>query len=186
MLILFNTFIAILTSHLGLLGQPLVEAFASLSPQPAILVLGRASLTQKSFPEEAKTAIVDYNDADAIAAVLREHKVEGIILTIDSIRGVKAQFSVADAAKKAGVKVFAPSEFGIATNGLTEDPLVSKQQIVCALVNWSCIAINLSQSISRKSSRLQCGFLSVALRKVEYHQQRQNPRFVHCYPRCRR
>jgi hypothetical protein len=63
------------------------------------------------LPEGIKTAVVDYTDSNSVAKELKEHNVQVVISTL-SHNALLQQKSLADAAKKAGVKLFAPSEFG--------------------------------------------------------------------------
>lgn len=109
----------------GGIGTPILEAL--LAKNVSVVVLTRSA--NKSLPSGAKSATVDYADVSAVAAVLKEHKVEVIISTIGG-GGLEAQRVLADAAKLAGtVKVFAPSEFGMPTNGHKQGILLVKDQV---------------------------------------------------------
>lgn len=55
--------------------------------------------------------VEDYENVDAVAAILTHYKIDAVVSTV-AWAAVKAQYKIADAAKKAGVKLFAPSEFG--------------------------------------------------------------------------
>jgi uncharacterized protein YbjT (DUF2867 family) len=68
---------------------------------------------------------VDYNDAAAVTAALKG--VDAIVSTL-GFTGLQLQVPIAKAAKAAGVRLFAPSEFGGATD-TPNGPLAVKHAI---------------------------------------------------------
>ena len=75
---------------------------------------------------DAKLIPVDYSDKESIKSALA-----GIDIVIPTIARValKVQGGVAEAAKEAGAKLFAPSEFRTPTKGVTEGPFGTKARI---------------------------------------------------------
>ncbi|KAL0071236.1 hypothetical protein AAF712_001802 [Marasmius tenuissimus] len=102
----------------GGIGTPILNAFLSAEISP--LVLTRKS-SPKAFPPSVKVAKVDFQNVDEIADALREHKVDVVISTITH-EAISVQYLLADAAKKTGVKLFVPSEFGTVTDGISGYP----------------------------------------------------------------
>jgi uncharacterized protein YbjT (DUF2867 family) len=101
----------------GKIGMPIVKALAAQNV--AVVLLSRSGLDAarlESIPAGATVATVDTTDAAAVAAVFGQNKVEVVISTITTA-AVGAQTVLVDAAKGAGVKLFAPSEFGMSTEG---------------------------------------------------------------------
>ncbi|KAJ7864808.1 hypothetical protein B0H14DRAFT_3133623 [Mycena olivaceomarginata] len=97
----------------GKLGMPIVNALAAQNV--AVVLLSRSGLdASKALPADVTVTTVDTTDAAAVAAVLEHHKVEVVISTITT--------AAVDAAKRAGVKLFAPSEFGMTTEGDSKNP----------------------------------------------------------------
>lgn len=105
----------------GLLGLPIIEAL--LKRNATVVVLTRSS--DKALPQGAKLAKVDYDDVQLVTRTLREHGVQVVISTLNP-QGLASQNKVADAAKEAGVKLFAPSEFGAPTAGVESGFLQQK------------------------------------------------------------
>ncbi|KAF8147774.1 hypothetical protein K438DRAFT_2087832, partial [Mycena galopus ATCC 62051] len=108
----------------GKLGMPILKALAAHNV--AVVLLSRSGLdaTTKAeilVPAGVTVAKVDTADATAVAAVFAQHKVEVVISAINSA-AVGAQAVLVDAAKSAGVKLFAPSEFGMVTEGDVNNP----------------------------------------------------------------
>ncbi|KAF7328891.1 NmrA domain-containing protein [Mycena venus] len=106
----------------GKLGMPIVKALAAQNV--AVVLLSRSGLDAaraESFPAGVKVATVDTADAAAVATVFEEHKVEVVISTVTTA-AVGTQTVLVDAAKSAGVKLFAPSEFGMSTEGDVNNP----------------------------------------------------------------
>ncbi|KAL0577559.1 hypothetical protein V5O48_004422 [Marasmius crinis-equi] len=102
----------------GLLGSQIVNAFVAKGVAP--LVLSRKS-SDKTFPDTVKVAKVDLEDVDQVAQALKEHTVEVVVSAI-STENVSSQRTAAEAAKKAGVRLFVPSEFGSVTEGISQEP----------------------------------------------------------------
>ncbi|KAJ7677336.1 NAD(P)-binding protein [Mycena rosella] len=110
----------------GTIGLPIVHALAA--QHVSVVLLSRPESSTKSVPPGVQVAKVDYNDAQAVAAVFKEHKVDVVLATLGS-RAIDAQKPLVEAAKLAAVKLFAPSEYGMATDGYTEGVLGDKKQI---------------------------------------------------------
>ncbi|KAK1227257.1 hypothetical protein PQX77_009743 [Marasmius sp. AFHP31] len=117
----------------GLVGSHILNAFLSIGVNP--LVLSRTS-SDKTFPPNTQVAKVDLENVDEVAKVLKEHNVE-VVVSVAGTTGIPTQRPVADAAKKAGVKLFVPSEFGSVTEGVSkvpgeseESPLVQKEKFI--------------------------------------------------------
>ncbi|KAJ7311550.1 hypothetical protein DFH08DRAFT_822658 [Mycena albidolilacea] len=109
----------------GKLGMPIVNSLAAQNV--AVVLLSRSGLdASKALPASVTVATVDTTDAAAVAAVFEHHKVEVVISTITTA-AVGAQTVLVDAAKRAGVKLFAPSEFGMTTEG---DSMSPKNKII--------------------------------------------------------
>ena len=75
----------------------------------------------------AQIAPVNYSDKTALVSALA-----GIDVVISALPNavLDQQVLVAEAAKEAGVKAFAPSEFGMATDKGNEGPLAAKKNSV--------------------------------------------------------
>jgi uncharacterized protein YbjT (DUF2867 family) len=100
--------------------MPIVNALAAQNV--AVVMLSRSGLdASKALPADVTVATVDTTDAAAVAAVFEHHQVEVVISTITTA-AVGAQTVLVDAAKRAGVKLFAPSEFGMSTEGDSKNP----------------------------------------------------------------
>lgn len=125
----------------GKLGMPIVKALAAQNV--AVVLLSRSGLDAakaESLPAGVKVATVDTADAAAVAAVFEQYKVEVVISTITTA-AVGAQAILVDAAKSAGVKLFAPSEFGMSTEGDVNNPknkIIGKFCLVlsCVFDTW--------------------------------------------------
>ncbi|KAJ6558133.1 hypothetical protein B0H19DRAFT_946922 [Mycena capillaripes] len=106
----------------GTFGAPIVKALAAQNV--SVILLSRQGLDAKkaeSVPTGVEVVTVDTADAAAVATVFQKHKVDVVISTI-STTAIGAQTVLIDAAKTAGVKLFAPSEFGMTTEGQAENP----------------------------------------------------------------
>ncbi|KDQ62724.1 hypothetical protein JAAARDRAFT_171316 [Jaapia argillacea MUCL 33604] len=109
----------------GNIGRFIVEELLKLKHTGAVssvVVLTRESSADSQSVTElakqgAKIAIVDYTSPSSVASALA-----GIDVVVSALgfAGLGAQVLLAEEAKKAGVKLFVPSEFGIPTEGLTE------------------------------------------------------------------
>ena len=101
---------------------------ALISQNVSVVVLARPDSTSISNPllQGAKVVTVDFADTQAMSDIFRENNVEVLVSAI-SLPGIEAQKPLADAAKEAGVKLFVPSEFGMATEGCKEGFLSEKE-----------------------------------------------------------
>lgn len=81
-------------------------------------ILGRSENNQNGLPAGVKFGIVDYNSIDSLEAAFRGQ--DAIVSTV-GMEAIPGQKLVIDAAVKAGVKRFIPSDFG----ALTTDPNAS-------------------------------------------------------------
>ncbi|KAF9064810.1 hypothetical protein BDP27DRAFT_1366929 [Rhodocollybia butyracea] len=114
----------------GGIGTHILRAFTNLSNGPKIVVFTRSESKEKPLLPDDLASVpvvpVDYADVSALTGVLKAHAVDVIISTVPMPAGEKAQYALADAAKAAGsVKLFAPSEWGIPTEGAKERGEVS-------------------------------------------------------------
>jgi uncharacterized protein YbjT (DUF2867 family) len=107
----------------GGLGTPVVEAL--LAKNVPVVVLSRSS---KPIPSGAKLEVVNYGDKAQVTQVLKSHNVDVVVSTLSG-EGFGAQVGIAEAAKDAGVKLFAPSEFGMPTKGHKDGFLAYKDSI---------------------------------------------------------
>ncbi|KAL0577558.1 hypothetical protein V5O48_004421 [Marasmius crinis-equi] len=102
----------------GLIGSQIVDALVAKGVTP--LVLSRKS-SDKTFPDTIRVAKVDLEDVDQVAQALKDHAVEVVVSAI-STEHIASQRTAAEAAKKAGVQLFVPSEFGSVTEGISQEP----------------------------------------------------------------
>ncbi|KAJ3830083.1 hypothetical protein F5880DRAFT_1607014 [Lentinula raphanica] len=101
----------------GFIGSFILSAFLDQVPLPSTIVVLSRDPESKTFPPEVKVVkVVDYNDVDAVAKILTAYNIDTVVSTV-GYAGIKLQKKMADASKKAGVKLFAPSEFGSPTDG---------------------------------------------------------------------
>ncbi|KAJ7454696.1 hypothetical protein FB451DRAFT_1279004 [Mycena latifolia] len=114
----------------GTIGLPIVSALAAQNV--SVLLLSRPEAATKTVPVGVQVATVDYTNAAAVAAVFKEHQVE-VVLSAITTMAAAAQTSLVEAARLAAVKLFAPSEYGMPTEGQAEGPLGAKNQIAEAL-----------------------------------------------------
>ncbi|KAJ6557256.1 hypothetical protein DFH09DRAFT_541070 [Mycena vulgaris] len=111
----------------GMVGLPIVSALAARNV--SVVLLSRPDTTTvKTVPSGVEVVTVDYNDAAAVAAVFKRHKVDVVLSTITTM-AVAAQKSLVEAASLAAVKLFAPSEYGMPTDGQAEGVLGDKNRI---------------------------------------------------------
>ncbi|KAK0492441.1 NmrA-like family-domain-containing protein [Armillaria luteobubalina] len=102
----------------SLLGKHILNAL--ITENVPVLVLTRKTSDSSSnilASSNIKIAKVDYEDSAEVSAVLKENKVDVVILAVKTVPGGKSQYALADTAKAAGVKLFVPSEFGNVTAG---------------------------------------------------------------------
>jgi len=100
----------------GNLGPAVLQAL--LDAKFNVTVLSRASSTA-TFPSSVHVQKVDYSSTDSLLAALKGQ--DAVVSTIAS-PGLAAQKTIVDAAVKAGVKRFIPSEFGVNTQSLEDSP----------------------------------------------------------------
>ena len=104
----------------GLIGTPIARALLNAPQHPKVIILTRSESTGKSIPDDLSsipTVPVDYSDVAALTKVFKDHSVDVVVSTLPG-GGLKAQYSLADAAKASGsVKLFVPSEWGLPTEG---------------------------------------------------------------------
>ncbi|KAJ7690136.1 NAD(P)-binding protein [Mycena rosella] len=105
----------------GTLRLPIVNALAAQNV--SVVLLSRPGASAKTVPATVKVITVDFTEAAAVAAVLKEYKVDVVL----------AQTSLVEAAKLAAVKLFAPSEYVMPTEGQAEGFLGAKNQIAADL-----------------------------------------------------
>ncbi|CAK5280463.1 unnamed protein product [Mycena citricolor] len=111
----------------GTLGGPILAALAA-QPSAKVILLSRSAA--KTVPANVKVVQVPaYDDVPAVAAALKAHRVEVIVSTLTT-EAIAAQSPLIDAAQRAGVKLFVPSEFGTSTEGHTEGPFGEKNKII--------------------------------------------------------
>ena len=90
----------------GNLGPPVLKAL--LDAGFAVTALTRQGSTH-NFPSNVTVAPVDYESPDSLAAALKGQ--DGVVSTLTA-RGGDAQYRLIEAAAKAGVRRYVPSEFG--------------------------------------------------------------------------
>ncbi|KAJ7183091.1 hypothetical protein C8R46DRAFT_1065851 [Mycena filopes] len=102
----------------GTIGLPIATGLAAKGV--TVIILSRGST--KTPPSGVQLVQVDTSDAAAVTAVLKQHKVDVVVSTINaaSTEGAAAQKPVVDAAKAAAVRLYVPSEFGCPSDGQTE------------------------------------------------------------------
>ncbi|KAH7923756.1 NAD(P)-binding protein [Leucogyrophana mollusca] len=115
----------------GTVATPLIKEL--LTHNASVLVVTRPSARARVLPVGAKHAAIDYADIDALATAFRENNVEVIVSTINH-DNLEAQPPTAEAAKKANVKLYVPSEYGLPTAGHTEGLLGVKNRFAESLV----------------------------------------------------
>lgn len=104
------TSIAIIGS--GNVGSFVVSALIKQDSPPTTLIVLSRNPDSKKLPAGVKgVKVKDYENVDAVAAIFTHYKIDAVVSTV-AWGAVKSQYKMADAAKKAGVKLFAPSEFG--------------------------------------------------------------------------
>jgi len=108
----------------GFIGKEIATELA-IQPNTTVTVLTRKGSEPKDLPHNVKTATVDYDNASELEAIINGHEV--VISTLSG-GGYAAQPTLATAAKAAGEKHFVPSEYGIATDNVTEGFLFRKKQ----------------------------------------------------------
>ncbi|KAF8146402.1 hypothetical protein K438DRAFT_1869623 [Mycena galopus ATCC 62051] len=114
----------------GRLGLPIINALAARNA--SVVLLSRPGYSTKTVPSGVQVAEVDFTDTEAVAAVLKQHKVDVVLATLGPTAAA-AQKPLVDAAKLAVVKLFVPSEYGTPTDGYTEGRWVAKAEIAAYL-----------------------------------------------------
>ncbi|KAH7928781.1 NAD(P)-binding protein [Leucogyrophana mollusca] len=127
-----ETYKSIAVLGIGTVAAPLIEA-GLLANNASVLVITRPSPKARQIPEGAHHAAIDYTDVSALTAAFRKHSVEVVVSTVNH-EALDVQPAVAEAAKKAGVKLFVPSEYGLPSAGHTEGVLLVKSRFVDSLV----------------------------------------------------
>ncbi|KAJ7060989.1 hypothetical protein C8F01DRAFT_1058288 [Mycena amicta] len=118
----------------GTVGFAIVAGLAAKN-LPVVVLARPGSKSTNNLPAGVKLATVNTSDAAAIAAVLKEHKVDVVLSTVTTT-AVSAQKPMIDAAKTAGIKLFVPSEYGMPSEGVeTPSFLADKNQIAEYLKN---------------------------------------------------
>ncbi|KAJ7815680.1 hypothetical protein B0H14DRAFT_2521781 [Mycena olivaceomarginata] len=115
----------------GHIGLPILTALAANNA--AVILLSRPGASTKTgIPSGVPVVQVDFSDAAAVAAVLKEHNVDVVVSTISGT-AIMAQKPLVDAAKLAGVKLFVPSEYGMASDAHTAEVLGGQNTIAAYL-----------------------------------------------------
>ncbi|KAJ7480043.1 hypothetical protein B0H11DRAFT_2157982 [Mycena galericulata] len=103
----------------GIIGLPIVNALAAQNA--SVVLLSRPESANKAVPSGVQVVKVDYNDASAVAAIFKQHNVEVVLSTLATTAAASAvDESLMEASKRAAVKLFAPSEYGMPTEGHKE------------------------------------------------------------------
>ncbi|KZV89053.1 NAD(P)-binding protein [Exidia glandulosa HHB12029] len=116
----YNTFAVAGAS--GSIGQAIAREL--LARGTNVTALSRTTL--KDTVEGLEVRTVDYSDKTSLVEALRG--VDVLVSTLSG-GGYATQPALADAAKEAGVKLFAPSEFGMVTENTTYGLLGAKAQL---------------------------------------------------------
>ncbi|ESK93296.1 hypothetical protein Moror_14559 [Moniliophthora roreri MCA 2997] len=103
----------------GYIGKHILKAFLSVGVNPLILT---RKTSDTALPSSLNVAKVDIENVEEVAEVLRKHGVEVVVSAIAGTGLDIQQKALADAAKKAGVKLFAPSEYSCPTEGFSHGP----------------------------------------------------------------
>ncbi|KAJ7238971.1 hypothetical protein C8J57DRAFT_1143898 [Mycena rebaudengoi] len=107
----------------GKIGSPILGALAAQNV--SVVLLSRPGSPKKIVPPGVKVVPVDYNDATAVAAVLKQHRIDVVLSTV-GIPGLAGQTALVDAAKLAAVQLFVPSEYATPTDSQspgTDNPI---------------------------------------------------------------
>ena len=100
----------------GGLGRHIVEALLR-TRQHHVIVLSRRNVASSLFPPEVQVKQISYDDCTSLIEALNGvHTVISAINGVDPHSVVHTQLALLDAAVKAGVKRFAPSEFATAVD----------------------------------------------------------------------
>lgn len=125
-----STFKSFAVAGGGTVGLPIINAL--LAQHASVVLLTRPQSAPKAVPSAVTVVTVDFNDPAAMAAIFKQHEVEVVLSTIAA--EANAQKPLVEAAKLAAVKLFAPSEYGMPTEGHTEGIIGDKNRIAGKLV----------------------------------------------------
>ncbi|KAJ7621220.1 hypothetical protein FB45DRAFT_839060 [Roridomyces roridus] len=110
----------------GTIGVPILNALVA-NKASVVLFTRPDSAPKANLPSSVKIVKVDFSDAGAVAAALKEHQVDVVLSTLTTT-AAGAQQSLVEAAKRANVKLFVPSEYGMPTEGHSQGPLGDKNR----------------------------------------------------------
>ncbi|KAF9022215.1 NAD(P)-binding protein [Hymenopellis radicata] len=130
----------------GNIGKPIVEALSAAGA--VVLVLSRDASKLSGVPSTARAFSVDYADEVKLGGLFKEHSVDIVVSTLTPSAVSDVQVAVARAAKKAGVKLFVPSEYGISTEGHTGDSLFGAKNASAAQI----------QALGLPTARIMTGY----------------------------
>ncbi|KAJ4477360.1 hypothetical protein J3R30DRAFT_3291508 [Lentinula aciculospora] len=99
----------------GYIGSFIISAFLARDSPPKLIVLSRNPKSKNYPPQVTVVRVDDYGDVDNVARILMAHKIDAVLSTV-GYGGIRAQREMADAAKKANIMLFVPSEFGSPTD----------------------------------------------------------------------
>lgn len=132
----------------GTIGLPILSALAAKNH--SVILLARPESADKAIPPGVQVVKVDFNNAGAVAAVLKQHKVDVMLSTVNVVAAPeRTHKALIEAAKLAAVKLFVPSEYGMTTEGYTEGPLGFKNQL--AGVYSACMRVLRQRLINLQS-----------------------------------
>ncbi|KAJ3999764.1 hypothetical protein F5050DRAFT_860076 [Lentinula boryana] len=101
----------------GYIGSFIISGFLAQASPPSTLIVLSRNPESKNFPPEVKVVKVDdYDNVDAVARILSAYKIDAVVSTV-GYGAISLQRQMANAAKKAEVRLFVPSEFGSPTDG---------------------------------------------------------------------
>ncbi|EJD37903.1 NAD(P)-binding protein [Auricularia subglabra TFB-10046 SS5] len=105
----------------GPLGSAIATELHKLGATVVFFTRGGSSNTPEGIPSK----VVDYSNVDALAEALK-----GVHVVVSTVSGggFKTQPILADAAKKAGVKLFVPSEFGARPRNVPDDNILGYKE----------------------------------------------------------
>jgi saccharopine dehydrogenase-like NADP-dependent oxidoreductase len=112
----------------GTIGLPILSALAAQNT--SVILLARPESAEKTVPPGVQVVKVDFNNAGAVAAVLKQHKVDVVLSTVNVVAAPeRTHKALIEAANLAAVKLFVPSDYGMTTEGYTEGPFSLKNQL---------------------------------------------------------
>ncbi|KAJ4288964.1 hypothetical protein N0V90_011306 [Kalmusia sp. IMI 367209] len=112
-----STFETVALLGKGLLGSATLPALVDAGF--TVTVLSRSEKNKEGLPAGVKYTVVDYSSIDSLEAAFRGQDV--VVSTIGGFEGLAGQKLMIDAAIKAGVKRFIPSDF----SSMSTDPAVA-------------------------------------------------------------